>query len=419
MQQNGVHVYQVIPHGSLCALCAPYEGTCWAIDSEGEAMGYRRCPVSWPRHPYCWHPFAPFLPGISKGEKQLPDALYNASDTEHRTFQRTHYPEWTQAARQGFSTTYEWERAVKTLHKEHGLKKSELRGMRWRYAGIEQRRIKATEAMLKDPNLSYAEAMRRQTRGFMGRDAYWTQRVKTGVYSPTRQQQILRDAAHGKGTTPNPAEQERAKARLAARVPKAKRSGPIGTPVSEALNMPPIWQKNSTKIRRAVKLIDQVHGDGILPKMKIRSQSLNNAYGIFRSAEKFNEIGVDNHGKHDHPVMTTLHEIGHFLDRRGLPGNGFTTNVNPDAVDKWWQAIYNSKKYADLKEDGDPYMLSGRELFARSYAQFIATQTSDAVALRELAWMRKYEPDKVWNDADFTAISAALKELFRGLKWLR
>ena len=66
--------------------------------------------------------------------------------------------------------------------------------------------------------------------------------------------------------------------------------------------------------------------------------------------------------------------------------------------------------------------MQGDELWARSYAQYIATKSGSAALMRELNEVRNGTNDyrfAQWDDADFKPISAAMDVLFKGLGWLK
>jgi hypothetical protein len=199
-------------------------------------------------------------------------------------------------------------------------------------------------------------------------------------------------------------------------------TNPMGIAVSQALALPARDQANAAAIKHAVDLIDQVHGDGVLPASRVLSEDLGNAkYGDFLPGVDGARIRINSSETHDHPIMTTLHEVGHFLDDSGLPGANYTTESHPELVTQWRKAVYNSQQYKALKEPGmdtNGYLRKDNELFARSYAQFIAVKSGDIAALKELTWMREHEPLKVWDEQDFKPIAIALEALCKKQKWL-
>ena len=120
--------------------------------------------------------------------------------------------------------------------------------------------------------------------------------------------------------------------------------------------------------------------------------------------------------------MSTIHEVGHLLDWHGIPGEGSAANTESALVEEWWKAVSQSQKYKDVEtskmpEEDKKYLLKRSELFAQSYAQYIATQTGDRNALCELRMMQANNPDLVWADEDFEPIRKAWVALCKKMKW--
>lgn len=195
MNDAGIPCFQVSSHGSLCPVCRPYEGTVWALNVAGEALGYRRCPVTWPRHPHCGHSCMPYDPRYMKGAARFPDELVGADTAAHREWMQEHHPDLMGAAKQGFATEHQWNEAISGLP---DVAKDQLRGPRWRYAGIESRRMNATAEMLQSKGLAYKEAMSRQTQQFMRSTSYLQDRAKAGIFSPSKQRKLLREMRQGR-----------------------------------------------------------------------------------------------------------------------------------------------------------------------------------------------------------------------------
>jgi hypothetical protein len=200
LMQCGQHVYKVSSHGTLCFICKMYEGKVFAFDTEGEAKGYPRLNRDVPFHPHCMHSISPaILEILAPGDSYptLTKAEINMSDRDRYAWMRDNHPELAQASRQGFSKEAEWERFKKTAKDPEGnpVPLKDLRGSNFRYAGIEKRRLAATEKMLADPNLPYNQAMDVQTRKFMATPNYLKQRT---AVTPT-QQRAITDAAKKPG----------------------------------------------------------------------------------------------------------------------------------------------------------------------------------------------------------------------------
>jgi hypothetical protein len=206
---------------------------------------------------------------------------------------------------------------------------------------------------------------------------------------------------------------------------------PLGIAVSQALTLPSVGDINHDAAEHALQLIDQVHGDGLLPQSSIGSKDLGQrVYGetIYRDQRGQNagvQINLTSGALRNIPMITTMHEVGHFLDCSALPGVGLTTERDEKELKRllagWRKAVYNSQGFKQLAipgMDDDMYLRKDRELFARSYAQFIATKIADPAALKELDWMREHDPLSVWSQEDFKPIAKALEALCKKQKWL-
>lgn len=203
------------------------------------------------------------------------------------------------------------------------------------------------------------------------------------------------------------------------------------------------------QILNAIAAVDQVHTDGALPDLPVKAASLVDMYGYFQNTtgEKAVEIVVSS--LNPHAELTVVHEIGHFLDFKGLDRSTLWASVNSPALAPWREAIKRSRAAQTLGHFLDPtlrtatvtlwdgsvveypvdksyvgYLLKAEELWARSYSQFIATQSRDPELMQQLERERKrpisgiYYP-KHWDDADFQPILAEMEAVFRGLRWMR
>lgn len=230
--------------------------------------------------------------------------------------------------------------------------------------------------------------------------------------------------------------------------------------------------------RRALALIDKIHGDGELMNLPFIVKK-GNFYGCYLTG---NYIALSPTGTVSHPIMTVAHEVGHYLDSMGLlKGNqtaqfsvgprlvkvrgtkgrrgGWTTQmvnrmvpppspaagaarignlttesrgvVSPE-LDALKTALANSQAFKDLQVSSNALsyraktdMLSTKEVFARAYAQYIVVKSGDGQALDEL---RKFRGDmaaggqlkgRQWEDDDFKPIEAAFDALFRAVGWMK
>jgi hypothetical protein len=130
-------------------------------------------------------------------------------------------------------------------------------------------------------------------------------------------------------------------------------------------------------------------------------------------------------------VNSTVHEIGHSLDLHALGGTPAPAEILVDRwfsshseAERWYAAVSDSEAFKQLaaQEGGVApeamaYWLDLRELWARSYEQWIAQRSGHTELGAKIARRRKELPGLYWQERDFTTIAAAIEELFatRGL----
>jgi hypothetical protein len=217
-------------------------------------------------------------------------------------------------------------------------------------------------------------------------------------------------------------------------VPKLPETTPVptapGSPVSAALS---IARPDVAPLVDSLEALDQVHGDGALPQIrvdaKITSSSANAEY-----SPDGRRIGVRIKPGQQ---FSFYHELGHLLDHHALGTSGvFATENHPD-LGEWRAAVLGTSLVNDLKADlvvasGDRrrylrYLTSTRELWARSYAQWVTARTLEkklgSEQLRQqlsaaLAERRETMYGGHWSDEDFKPVSAAIEALFKKKGWV-
>jgi len=140
------------------------------------------------------------------------------------------------------------------------------------------------------------------------------------------------------------------------------------------------------------------------------------------------------------PLSTIIHEIGHLLDIEAFDFRGMRSSEIRRDLAEWWEAIRQSRMYRELmrlkeslRERDQPasrvideYYAAPRELFANSYAQYIATKTGDEELKRELQQLKtgtviglrgEYQVPVQWDEDDFQPIAEAFDKLFKRLGW--
>ncbi|HKG26592.1 MAG TPA: hypothetical protein VKB09_13150 [Thermomicrobiales bacterium] len=189
--------------------------------------------------------------------------------------------------------------------------------------------------------------------------------------------------------------------------------------------------------------IDRVHGDGDLPTIPIllvphllddrgRTRDAVFVYHRLDPSQPFIASIIFVRSSAAHRPFVATHEIGHFLDLCGLPGSTFASSEEP-ALAEWRKSVIESSAYRSLgtlTRSLDATVANRaneltvlEELWARSYAQFVATRSGSLPMQRTLAALRHRDPHTLyyprqWDDDDFVAVEAALDNLFRGLGWI-
>jgi SPP1 gp7 family putative phage head morphogenesis protein len=272
----------------------------------------------------------------------------------------------------------------------------------------------------------------------------------------------------GPAPAPKPAPTPRPKP-VPVAAPKPVASAAKGTPVSTALQTTALPKSGKTgelagHIRETTKIIDGVHGDGQLTPIPVKLNQSSSALGQYvsrygpRVPGTFDrtylpsQINVSAKVGGAHTRLTFAHEVGHFLDQQHFgvkPGHTASTTYgskgNPK-LEAWRQAVDKSRAVAELKTlmfspgatvpgtnlfgqvvqtPADTrylrYALTDLELFARSYAQYIATKSRNPLMMAELEAernpLRAYHQTQ-WAEDDFAPIQQAFDDLFRGEGWI-
>ena len=205
---------------------------------------------------------------------------------------------------------------------------------------------------------------------------------------------------------------------------------PQGVPVSRALLMPSGRTGAAKELREALAAIDSVHGDGALPAIPVELSRTGRALGQYRfmpMVDRSVDIKVSRTGTHQR--LTFAHEVGHFLDHKGWGGSGFAAGSDP-AAKAWRDAVINSpevQRLAELRRTNPGqkwyrYATRFDELWARSYAQWVAVRSGDQVMLDQLIKI-KTDPNSEgyrlsqWGTVEFGPIAKAIDDLFAMLGW--
>jgi SPP1 gp7 family putative phage head morphogenesis protein len=220
-----------------------------------------------------------------------------------------------------------------------------------------------------------------------------------------------------------------------------------GKPVADALTVA-LSGTRATAVRTALDAVAEIHGDGDLPVIPVvPSQAKSYAAAYVRTAQsgKAIEIRVSTSSKlHE---TNFLHELGHFMDHQTLGDRGrYASDAKHPVMDAWRKAVENSAAVKSLREtlargtifiEGPgktvevklssselanirDYWLAPHELFARSYAQFIAEKSGRADLRTQLAGkIEAAQRWQQWTPEDFAPIMKEIQALFRMKGWIK
>lgn len=201
----------------------------------------------------------------------------------------------------------------------------------------------------------------------------------------------------------------------------------------------------SEPLREAVAAIDAVHQDGSLRTIPMLWSLSLEADGQYKATANGvpQEIVVSQSAERPH--WTALHEIGHYLDHQALDVAGRFASVDSAFLQSWREVVDRSdavsllrqalvtgktevfrasigKATLPVNQEYVRYQLQYHELFARSYAQWIAVKSGHQVLRWQLHTIRnspsgqKYR--RQWKDDDFGSIAAALESLMQQRGWM-
>ncbi|MFN8633528.1 MAG: hypothetical protein U0893_06700 [Chloroflexota bacterium] len=198
-------------------------------------------------------------------------------------------------------------------------------------------------------------------------------------------------------------------------------------------------------VRRALAAIDAVHGDGDLPTIPVVRTRATTEAGAYEWDERTGEpLRLRLSGLGNHPELTVVHEIGHFLDHQAL-GRPGTFASESGAIQHVMEAIRQSdaseslralrqRRFRSFQESHrrvhvpidqrfvENYLLS-REQFARAYAQFIVQMSRTPELIAQLTRVRSSQLGMVyhsqWTDEDFEPIRVALERLLWRRRWMK
>lgn len=196
----------------------------------------------------------------------------------------------------------------------------------------------------------------------------------------------------------------------------------------------------------AIAQLDKIISDGQLQNIPFKLDNRMNAAGMFRhTPRQSGNIAVDiklNLKKNDHPELTLLHEIGHYLDVTALTKTGYASKLQTDQNMKaLMKALNDSPEILEMKQKKGEYfakfltnismrnqiqgyykyLMSEQEMFARAFAQYIAVKSDSKLLKEQVNKLNERDLKGIaktqWNDQNFVPILEQFDNLFQGLQW--
>jgi hypothetical protein len=228
---------------------------------------------------------------------------------------------------------------------------------------------------------------------------------------------------------------------------------PSGNPVSTALLLP--GGGFGERLRLALQVLDAVHGDGQLPLVPVVPTRTMRHDAEYQS--EFNTVtgrwdprrlGVSRATRR--LELGLYHEVGHLLDEQIFGDGrmmGSTDPVHPE-LSQWRVQVARSRAFANLvhmlrsgrgefEDESDSlfrsgldsrqsetvrYLLQPEELFARSYAQYVAVRSQDGTLVEQVIAEREIVRGQPffavqWEQSDFEPIADAFDLVFQRRGW--
>jgi hypothetical protein len=221
---------------------------------------------------------------------------------------------------------------------------------------------------------------------------------------------------------------------------------PAGIPIGRALDVPAGIAYDD--LREVIAAIDRVHGDGDLTAIPVRFVAGMIGRGRFRFDAMSGPISIAVRSHQAHIALTLVHEIGHFLDFGALGGGRRFGSAYLPLMDGWRTAVASSHTFhtlenmvrtgtADIFQAEGPRrlmvleedelvalsrMLRMEELWACSYAQYIAIRSGHPALIQSLAALRTRTVGRVyyprqWDADEFAPIATMIDSLMVSLRW--
>ncbi|RYZ81715.1 MAG: hypothetical protein EOP06_23005 [Proteobacteria bacterium] len=203
--------------------------------------------------------------------------------------------------------------------------------------------------------------------------------------------------------------------------------------------------ERKASIELAIREINRLHRTENIPRLPIQIEVLRHMHGgldVRQSPAGLlpQKIVIDR--SCPHIELTVAHEIGHLIDLMGIgQANKFASDRDPimlefksviaDSNAIKTLKLYHQQGYGPSPSDASrnvrvekdliEYWLQDKELWARAYAQYIASKSEHPHfkdQLQKLQSRTDYTMHSQWSDEDFVPIARAINGIFEKKGWL-
>ena len=235
---------------------------------------------------------------------------------------------------------------------------------------------------------------------------------------------------------------------------EARTPNPGGREVTDRIDTAGLQGSSRNQAHTALDAIAKVHSDGDLAN-DVRARSDNDP--IYRGSyvalagtrdsyaaptDTVDEIRLKDAGASK--AFTFTHEVGHYLDKRGLGQDGMEfssrgtdqgrmSGPEAEAMQDFLDAARQSQALQEIAAKADmvgmpgyrAYLESPHEMWARGYAQFIATRSQDPTMMGQLRTAQRLareigtRPPMQWQDDDFAPVDAAIEKVLQAKGWMK
>jgi hypothetical protein len=185
-------------------------------------------------------------------------------------------------------------------------------------------------------------------------------------------------------------------------------------------------------VRRVLAAVDRVHRVTNVPPLTIDVAPLRSG----RRHGQFDGRRILVNRTSATRELALVHEIGHVLDYFAIGSvyGRYTSDAAEPILDQWRRAVEDSHTVRRLREARTTlppiasrqgvyvdYLLRTSELFARSYAQWVAYAAADDTLIEQVDQVNRAEPVTPrlvqWEPQDFASVRVTFERLMERLGW--